>query len=114
MVVGQLWELACRVTHHLLCHEFLNLPLDVLVFALSGGEMATNGFAVALGLVLPRPMHQQGVEENDVSFFHFQVNPLAFNFLVLLYSKVSLVDLAIPVGIYVIIKFALVGLGHDV
>jgi hypothetical protein len=71
-------------------------------------------FAVAFSFILAGTMDYEGMEEYNVAFFHLQIYSLAFHLLVLLDSEVGFVDLAVPVGVDVVVEWAGVGFGHDV
>jgi hypothetical protein len=51
------------------------------------------------------------MEEYNIAFFHFQINSLAFDFIVLFDSEVGFVDLAVPVGVDVVVEGTGVGFG---
>lgn len=36
-------------------------------------------------------MNEKGMEENDIALFHFKIDAIAFNSIVILYSKVGLI-----------------------
>lgn len=59
-------------------------------------------------------MDQQRVEEYDVTFLHFQIEPLPRDLLVLLYAEVGLVHFSVPVGVNMIKKPTFVGFWQNV
>ena len=59
-------------------------------------------------------MDKQRVEENDVALFHFEVDSLALDILVLLNSEVGLVHLSIPIGVDMVVKPPFVSFREDV
>jgi hypothetical protein len=44
------------------------------------------------------------MEENDISLFHFKIDAIAFNSIVILYSEVGLIYLTIPIRIRMLEK----------
>ena len=59
-------------------------------------------------------MHQQWVEENDVSFLHLQVQAESRLLLVVVDSEIRLVDLSLPLWVNVSVELLSVGLREDV
>lgn len=59
-------------------------------------------------------MDKEGVEEDNISFFHLKVYPIILDFLMLLDAEIGLINVAIPVGILVVVEPALMRLGDDV
>lgn len=59
-------------------------------------------------------MHEERMEENNISLLHFQVNLVSQHILIVFDAEVSLVDQSVPVRVVVLEELALVGLWHNI
>ena len=108
VVVSQVGDLLHHVAHHLAAHLALDGALQRGELTLGGCEVAADGLAEALSLVLAGAVDEQGVEEDYIAPLHLEVNPwLGLELVVFSDAEVGLIDLPVPVGIPMLVKLAL-------
>lgn len=75
--------------------------------------MATHRFSKALRFVFARAVNEQRMEENNVSFFHLQVDSVVLKLLVSFNAEVSFIYITF-LRIFVVIKSAFMCLWQNI